>query len=553
VQFTEFWQRFVAAEVRGNALDIRLLGMQLYPVLRTRIYYQIAQGLGLFDDPHPDAGSAKASADASSAEEATGSAGASSPDSGAAQPAAQAPATIDLAALAPARDVVVPFIRRVGGVDPYSQPLYDALTKASQPTPAKTGSTHPTTTQAPTQATTPSRENLPLLLDFDDPEAPLDIERIRSWARAKFEDWVASETIKQKVRDHDERWQLLTASLEAEFGVHLEKFHEYPRWFFRRYIAEVKGFEAIFRALKTRRLFIVNAYSNPALVVGAKLAGAKVIELQHGFLSPYHPAYSYPRALARSPQASPLKRIARAFSPLRPLVQTAPDRLLTWGDYWSTAAELPAPTRAVTIGPSGQFASARARVRAELAAAGASARDQLGSDQLSTDTGAFDLTPHPETILFTSQGAIGPRLFAAALDFARELPDHRVIYRLHPNEALADYEKLLAEAGTTSAVPANLTLSHKDPSFLELLGQSDYLVGGFSTTLFEGLAFGLKVLVLPLPGYENLQPALDSGDMLRIISLDPEQIRYAIEHARPAINPARYYAETTDLAKALRA
>lgn len=523
MQFTEFWQRFVAAEVRGNALDIRLLGMQLYPVLRTRIYYQIAQGLGLFDDPHPDAGSA----------------GASATDDSTDQPNAQAAAAIDLAALAPARDVIVPFVRRVGGADPYSQPIYETLAKASQP--------------RATQATTPARKNPPLLLDFYDPEAPLDIERIRSWARAEFEDWVAAETIKQKVRDHDERWQLLTASLEAEFGVHLEKFHEYPRWFFRRYIAEVKGFEAIFRALKTRRLFIVNAYSNPAIVVGAKLAGAKVLELQHGFLSPYHPAYSYPRVLARSPQASPLKRIACALSPLRPLVQTAPDRLLTWGDYWSTAAELPAPTRAVTIGPSAQFASARARVRAELAAAGASARDQSVADQLSTDTGAFDFTPLPETILFTSQGAIGPRLFAAALDFARELPDCRVIYRLHPNESLADYEKLLAEATANSAAPANLTLSHKDPRFLELLGQSDYLVGGFSTTLFEGLAFGLKVLVLPLPGYENLQPALDSGDMLRIISLGPEQIRHAIEHARPAIDPARYYAETTDLAKALRA
>ena len=509
MQFTEFWQRFVAAEVRGNALDIRLLGMQLYPVLRTRIYYQIAQGLGLFDDPHPDA--------------------AGSTDSGSAeQPAGAAAATIDLAALAPARDVVVPFIRRVGGIDPYSQPLFEALAS---------------------QASTAAR-NQPLLLDFVQPEVPLDIERIRSWARAEFEDWVASETIKQKVRDHDERWQLLTASLEAEFGVHLEKFREYPRWFFRRYIAEVKGFEAVFRAMKTRRLFIVNAYSNPAIVVGAKLAGAKVIELQHGFLSPYHPAYSYPRALARSPQASPLRRIASAFAPVRPLVQTAPDRLLTWGDYWSTAAKLPAPTRAVTIGPSSQFSSARSRVRAELAAAGASARDQSVADQLSTDTGAFEIIAHPETILFTSQGAVGPRLFAAAIDFASELPGHRVIYRLHPNESLADYQRLLAE---TTEPPANLTLSHRDPSFLELLGQSDYLVGGFSTTLFEGLAFGLKVLVLPLPGYENLQPALDSGDMLRIISLDPEQIRYAIEHARPAIDPARYYAETTDLAKALRA
>jgi hypothetical protein len=506
VQFTEFWQRFVAAEVRGNALSIRLLGMQLYPVLRTRIYYQIAQGVGLFDDPHPEPAAAN---DAEAA-------------------SAPIKATIDLTTLGPARDVVVPFVRRVGGIDPYSQPIFDALTAR---TAKAAGATQP------------------LLLDFNQPEAALDIERIRSWAKAEFEDWVAAETIKQKVRDHAERWQLLVASLEAEFGVHLDKFHEYPRWFFRRYIAEVKGFEAVFRALKTRRLFIVNAYSNPAIVVGAKLAGVKVIELQHGFLSPYHPAYSYPRALARSAGTKPLQRLATAISPLRPLVQTSPDRLLTWGDYWSTAAELPAPTRAAAIGPSAQFAQTRSRVFAERAG---HTPTWASTD---TDTGPVNLTPEPETIVFTSQGAIGPRLFSAALDFARELPNDRIIYRLHPNESLADYERL-AEAtaeGLATPLPANLTLSHRDPNFLELLGQADYLVGGFSTTLFEGLAFGLKVLVLPLPGYENLQPALDAGDMTRIISLDPEQIRYAINHARPAKNPSRYYAETTDLAKALRA
>ena len=508
VQFTEFWQRFVAAEARGRALEVRLLGMQLYPVLRTRIYYELAQKLGIFDDPHPDA-----NGDASS-------------DSAADQqpePPQQAP-TIDLATLTPAHDVVVPFVRRVGGVDPYSQTIQDALSA---------------------RATSPERK--PLRLEFSDPNAALNIERIRAWGREQYETWVADETIRQKVRDHEARWQLLTTSLKAEFGVELEKFQEYPRWFFRRYIAEVKGFEAVFRALQTKRLFIVNAYSNPAIVVGAKLAGARVIEIQHGFISPYHPAYSYPRAL--NTERGLLPTLATLASGRRPRVQTAPDRILCWGSYWAQAAEFAAGTRAFAIGPSAQFMEARERVRA---AAGA---NPSGNYLSGTDTGPVDLAElarlaHP-VILFSSQGAVGPRLFAAAGDFARELPDHRVIYRLHPNESLESYHALVLELGLDGL--ENLELSHREPTFLELLGRVDYLVGGFSTTLFEGLAFGLRVLVLPLPGYENLQLAIDAQDMTCIASLDPEQIRSALGAATPAKNPERYYAETIDLAKATRA
>jgi hypothetical protein len=235
-------------------------------------------------------------------------------------------------------------------------------------------------------------------------------------------------------------------------------------------------------------------------------------------------------------------------------VQTSPDRILCWGSYWAKAAEFAAGTSAVTIGPSAQFIETRERVRA-AAGIGLSSNDPSSNYLSGTDTGPVDLVElarvtHP-VILFSSQGAVGPRLFAAAGDFARELPDHRVIYRLHPNESLESYRTLATELGLDDL--ENLELSHRDPPFLDLLGQVDYLVGGFSTTLFEGLAFGLRVLVLPLPGYENLQPAIDAKDMTRIASLDPEQIHAALEAATPAKNPERYYAKTIDLAKATRA
>jgi hypothetical protein len=146
-------------------------------------------------------------------------------------------------------------------------------------------------------------------------------------------------------------------------------------------------------------------------------------------------------------------------------------------------------------------------------------------------------------VLFTSQGAIGEELFRAAIATAVRLPDHKIIYRLHPNETLEDYEALGQKIAATDGkpLPANLSLSHRDPIFLDLVSQSEYLIGAFSTTLFEGLALGCKVLVLPLSGYENVLPAISSGDLTLISNL--EALPEYLAAAKPATDPFRYYAQ----------
>ena len=117
------------------------------------------------------------------------------------------------------------------------------------------------------------------------------------------------------------------------------------------------------------------------------------------------------------------------------------------------------------------------------------------------------------------------------------MPDHEVIYRLHPNEALADFEALL----TNTEKPKNLVLSHRDPVFLDLVSQSEYLIGAFSTTIFEGLALGCKALVLPLAGFENMKPAIDAGDITLIGDLD--NLASTLANARRAEHPEKYYSK----------
>ena len=305
-------------------------------------------------------------------------------------------------------------------------------------------------------------------------------------------------------------WQRLISAFEDEFGIELEKFQKYPQWLVRRTLAERRGFANLFKTLATRDLYLVNAYSEPSIVLGAHAVGVKVHEIQHGFISPFHPAYSFDFSLV--PPSKPHKR---------PRLDAAPDTILTWGSYWGQSVGFARRTSLQVIGPTAPFQRYRQAV--------------LGESRIVS-----------RQVLFTSQGAIAKELFAAALETARVLPDHNIIYRLHPNESLVDFEALLTEDFqlTGSAKPKNFSLSHRDPIFLDLVSRSEYLIGAFSTTLFEGLALGCKVLVLKINGFENVMPAILDGDITLVDSLD--ELSAALAAARPAKHPEKYYAKEED-------
>ena len=441
ITFKEFWDRLIAVESRVDANSVEFEGFQLYPLLRVRIFYALTTELGLFDAPHPNASKEKAEILPLSSYE----------------------------SFEKAKVVVLPFRRQVGGTDPYSDRVIELLNdKASKLPGAGDGHT---------------------VLDWPS------VDRLRA---GFMERWghEAMTTLKGKnMAKFAPKWAIIIDALEREFQVSLEKFSKYPPMPLRLAWIESKGFAEYFKAVGAKHLYIVNAYSEQSIVLGAKLAGVKVHEIQHGFVTAMHPAYSYPG-----------KKAAK--------LDHAPDSLLTWGSFWTDGVPLPKGTTPIVSGPTKSFSEYRALV-------------------------AKENRIKPNQVLFTSQGAIATALLTSALATAKALPDHTVIYRLHPNETLEDYASLAKELGAKT-LPKNFSFSHKDPIFLDLVSQSEYLVGAFSTTLYEGLALGCKVLVLPLPGYEHVKRAIDLGDMTLVSSL--EELPNYLPLAKQAGDPHRYYA-----------
>jgi|GEM_PF-1201502 len=465
-----FWFRFEAVEARTRALSRRFGTVQLYALQRTRIFYAIATELGLFDNPHPHFAKSDL------------------PEG--------VPPIDKLQSLETADVVVVPFRRRVAGAEPYSDMIRQQL--AAEGRKVRVIDFMPTLTPAGDFAPATSDE--------------LDLERLKTYFAESQAQSVARIMKFTSRRPQVQAWQKLIGEFESAFGIGLEKFKKYPQWLVRRTLAETQGFAQLFRQLKAKELYIVNAYSEPTLVLAAKRAGLKVHEIQHGFISAFHPAYSFGGSRGLGSRS----RTRRA-----PRIDSAPNTILTWGSYWGAGVPLAKGTSLRITGPTESFNKYRNLALAENRIV-------------------------PKQVLFTSQGAIAVELFNAALETARKLPDHKIIYRLHPNEALEDFEALLEAASHLAKtrgeqMPQNFSLSHRDPIFLDLVSRSEYLIGAFSTTLFEGLALGCKVLVLPLNGFENVKPAILAGDITLITSLD--ELPEALASARKAEHPEKYYAK----------
>ncbi len=244
-------------------------------------------------------------------------------------------------------------------------------------------------------------------------------------------------------------------------------------------------YETCFRRKQTQKVYLGVGYGKPYIIAAAHAVGARAIEFQHGTITPYHLGYSYPQ-----PSAVPY---------------TA-DLLLTFGRYWADTTTLSTKTQPIVIG--------------------APYVKQLG---------ATADEKKPKSIVFVSQGVIGQRLFAFARDVAERLSDYSIYYNLHPSERLADYPQSL---------PANIQLVHQSPTIFELLAQCEYQVGVFSTTLFEGMVLGCKIILIDMPGIDYMQPVIERGDALLVKTA--QELIAQLPYAKPVKNVEYYYAEPVE-------
>lgn len=192
---------------------------------------------------------------------------------------------------------------------------------------------------------------------------------------------------------------------------------------------------------KTKKVFMVNAWKR-SMIAGAQAAGAWVVEPQHGLLTTAHPLLSWPNTSS---------------------VAYLPNELYLWGSVWANDS-IPASVKKTIVG-------------------------------YDKTLPAYSKTP--KTILLIGQVHHTERMLEIAKTMAEKKPDHTLVYKPHPQED----DALLAN----QKLPRNLMIGQKDRPAIELIANSEYVIGVYSMALVEALAIGAKVISLRLPGSETLE------------------------------------------------
>jgi len=233
---------------------------------------------------------------------------------------------------------------------------------------------------------------------------------------------------------------------------------------------------------------VIVSYGRETFIEACKQQGVPVAELQHGVIYPNHFGYSY---------AGPRTK------------ETFPDYLLTFGEFWTDAAEFPiAQERVIPV----------------------------GYPYLEQAAHSYDGVETTDQLLFISQGTIGEQLskFAVAVDQHPEISSE-VVYKLHPGE----YDRWRTEYPWL--VDSDIeVVDSSEPALYRLFAESNGQVGVYSTAIYEGLQFGLETYLYDCEEGETLQPLLDDGVATLVSSV--EQLVSAFDNGSGEFDRERYFA-----------
>jgi hypothetical protein len=197
-------------------------------------------------------------------------------------------------------------------------------------------------------------------------------------------------------------------------------------------------------------------------------------------------------------------------------IEYFPDKILSFGDYWKTASHYPIDSDNI-ISMGFPYFEENSRTYMKIA--------EEKSNQESEN----------KQILFISQGVIGKYLSKLAYETAlsiynenNENHSYEFIYKLHPGEYgtwRENYEylnKAVVEFDNFKVI------DESQPPLYELFAKSNYQVGAFSTSIYEGLAFNCKTFIIDVPGVEYLDDLIEK-DIVKKVKDSEELINYIIK------------------------
>lgn len=226
-----------------------------------------------------------------------------------------------------------------------------------------------------------------------------------------------------------------------------------------------RSYRKMLLQLKPKLVVEVVSYSMHCMVINeiCKELGVTTIEFQHGYMDRNHMAYNYTSG-----------SIIRQF----------PDKLYLYGNYYKTGIRYPIAQENIVVTGFPYFE-----------------RETKSYQGLKKEDGRY-------TIVFLSQGKWTPLLSQVAVDLQERMQGRnvRILYKLHPleYETWRQIHPELENSEIEIIGAGGMTL-------YECLAVSDVQVGVYSTTILEGLGFGLRTFIYNQREASYMQNLLDMG------------------------------------------
>jgi hypothetical protein len=237
-------------------------------------------------------------------------------------------------------------------------------------------------------------------------------------------------------------------------------------------------YKKLIRKRKPSKVYLVVSYGLEPLIAACRENGVETVELQHGVINLYHLGYSYPN---------------------NQWVPYFPDKMFLFSRYWYDNTPLPIPKEQTQVYGFPHLAEMHRKYS--------------------------DIPTKSKSVIFISQGTIGSELSRIAYLLAEENRDFSVIFKLHPGE----YDRWRDEYPDLIRAQRLSNFSVVDNSNINLhryLAESEYLVGVYSTVVYEGLMFNCKTILMNLPGIDYMEYLIknnyarladDQDDIIKLI------------------------------------
>jgi len=222
-------------------------------------------------------------------------------------------------------------------------------------------------------------------------------------------------------------------------------------------------YKKLIQKRQPKQIFIVCSYGyKMALVAAAKNYGVETIEIQHGTINKYHLGYSYPE---------------------NKQIEYFPDKFYVFGRFWKEELQFPIPDENIIVKGFPYFKKQK---------------EQYNS-----------IPERGNQILIISQGTIGKRLSEIIWKGREDLSEYEVKYKLHPGEFSrwrTEYPHLVELASLENFE----IIDHNNINIYSYFATSEFVIGVYSTAIYEALSFNCKVVLMDLPGVDYLTALIES-------------------------------------------